>query len=81
MDTKPLISKWLTVGIILLFIGGCVVLAIAQDTRDTPFVSMTKTMPPASSSSRGETELKYYMEWGLSTTVGVTAGAIWKTAI
>jgi len=33
MDKKPLISKWSVVGIILLFVGTCVIPAMAQDTE------------------------------------------------
>lgn len=33
MDTKPLIVKWLAIGIILLFVGTCIIPAIAQNTE------------------------------------------------
>jgi len=39
MSKKPLISKWLAVGIILLFLGTCIVPGIAQDTEKSQSTS------------------------------------------
>ena len=75
--------KWLAIGIILLFMESYIIPVMAQDTMNTPFVSMTKTMTPASSSSRGETELKYYNEQNLSIPMSIPCGSpiTWQTAI
>jgi nitrous oxidase accessory protein len=44
MDKKPLIVKWLAVGIILLFVGTCIIPAIAQDTEKPLPVSRDNTL-------------------------------------
>ena len=41
-EKKPLIGKWLAVGIILLFITTCIIPAIAQDTGKTRLISRGK---------------------------------------
>jgi hypothetical protein len=73
--------KWLAIGVILLFMESYIIPVMAQDTMNTPFVSMTKTMTPISNSNWGETELKYYQVGGLSTLLGIGCPCIWKSAI
>jgi hypothetical protein len=64
-----------------LFMESYIIPVMAQDTMNTPFVSMTKTMTPISNSNWGETELKYYQVGGLSTLLGIGCPCIWKSAI
>ncbi len=73
----------LVIGIILLFAEICIIPAIAQDAKNTPFVSMTQTMTSISSPFRDETELKYYIEQNLSVPIGIPAGGpvTWQSAI
>ena len=56
------------------------VTVMASTSAKAPFSSMTK-MVALSDSSKGETELKYYEEEGLSTVIGVCSNACWKSAI
>jgi hypothetical protein len=56
------------------------VTVMASTSAKAPFSSMTK-MVALSDSSKGETELKYYEEEGLSTVIGVCSNGYWKIAI
>ncbi len=67
--------------IITILIISSTVTVTAYSMQKTPFSSTAKTMT-LSDSSKGETELKYYNEEGLSTVLGIPTGAVtWKTAI
>lgn len=56
------------------------VTVMASTSAKAPFSSMTK-MVALSDSSKGETELKYYEEEGLSTVIGVCGDDYWKIGI
>jgi hypothetical protein len=72
--------KCLAVGIILLFVGTCINPTTAQNTEKTLFSSI-EVQWILSDSSRGEIELKYYEEEGLSTMIDVCGPSVWKAAI
>jgi hypothetical protein len=62
----------------ILIVSSVTVMASAP--QKISFSSTTKTMT-LSDSSKGETELKYYEEEGLSTVIGVCADDYWKIGI
>ncbi len=75
--------KCLTIGIILLFIGTSILPTVMAFNQEIiPFSSTTKLLA-LSDSSKGETELKYYMEEHLDKLVSVMGiyPALWKSAI
>jgi len=77
--------KWLVIGIILLLVGTCSIQSTAMVTLPSGrcFSSKTMTRAPDADSSRGETELKYYLEENLDQVIGFAAPppVIWQSAI
>ena len=81
-NTKKFLKAGLVMCIAVLFIGTSAA-AITQAPQKLSFASTTKTAT-LGPTSRDEVELKYYMEEGLSTVIGIQGGTgpyIWKTAI
>jgi hypothetical protein len=81
-NTKKFLKAGIVMCIAVLFIGTSAA-AITQAPQKLSFASTTQAMT-SGSPSRDEVELKYYMEEGLSTVIGIEGGTgpyIWKTAI
>ncbi len=77
--------KWFAIGIILLLVGTCSIQSTAMMTLPLGrcFSSKTMTRAPDADSSRGEMELKYYLEENLDQVIGFAAPppVIWQSAI
>jgi hypothetical protein len=81
-NTNKFLKAGLVICIAALFIGTSAA-AITTTQEKATLTSMKKTATLLGP-TRDEIELKYYMEDGLSTVIGISGGAgpyIWKTAI
>ena len=78
MQTKSLIRKWLVLTVVVLFVGTSLT-ALAESSDTT--VIKTKATLGLHDCSRDRVELRYYDPNALTNVVGVTAGAVWKSAI